>query len=239
MRKPNSKIAALEAEFQKQRILTMPEVKQILNTHANMTAYRILCSLSYLSSYSHAGKYYTLRQLAEFDSQGIWSSNDVHFSQFGTLKNTIVEILDKSTAGYSAKQLQEIVMIPVSNAVLELYRAEQINRVQVGNEYVYLSVSRRQSQLKQRKNPPNDSQAAYTSLFFSSLNEKQRRWFAGLESLKLGYGGDKIVSNRTGLDVKTVAKGRHELIANDIDVERIRREGAGRPSLKKTKKSLR
>jgi hypothetical protein len=236
MRKPNPKIATLETEFQKQRILTISEVKQILNTHVNMTAYRILCTLSYLSSYSHAGKYYTLQQFAEFDSHGIWSYKDVHFSRFGTLKNTIVEILDESTSGYSAKQLQAILMIPVANALLELYRAEQIHRVQLGNEYVYLSVARRQSQLKNRKNPPNDSQAAYTSLFFSTLNEKQRRWFAGLESLKLGYGGDKIVSNITGLDVKTVAKGRNEMIANEIDVERIRREGAGRPSIKKTKK---
>jgi hypothetical protein len=239
MRKPNPQIVTLEAAFHKQRILTMADVKQILSTDVNMTAYRILCTLSYLSSYSHAGKFYTLPQLAEFNAHGLWSYNDVHFSTFGTLKNTIVQILNKSIAGYRAKQLQALLMIPVANALLELYRAGQITRVPFGNEYIYVSISRQQSQIEQRQLSPHDSQASYSSLFFSTLNEQQRRWFAGLESLKLGHGGDKIVAQRTGLDVKTVAKGRHELIANEIDVERIRREGAGRPSIKKTKKSLR
>ena len=71
----------------------------------------------------------------------------------------------------------------------------------------------------------------------SLLNEKQKRLFAGYESLKHGYGGDKKIAMKTGLNVKTVSQGRQELISKDIDMVRIRKVGAGRPSLKKTKQS--
>ena len=80
-----------------------------------------------------------------------------------------------------------------------------------------------------------DATDEYLDLFMALLNEKQQRIFAGYESLKLGYGGDKIIAIKTGLNVKTVSQGRQELISKDIDIKRIRKIGAGRPSLKKRK----
>ena len=47
-------------------------------------------------------------------------------------------------------------------------------------------------------------------LFFSLLDERERRVYAGLESLKLGYGGDRQMAEILGLDVSTVARGRRE-----------------------------
>ena len=70
--------------------------------------------------------------------------------------------------------------------------------------------------------------------FLATLNERQRRLYAGFESLKLGRGGDKRVADLTGLNVKTVARGRRQLSAGKIEVARARAPGAGRPSVKKT-----
>jgi len=53
--------------------------------------------------------------------------------------------------------------------------------------------------------------------------------------MKLGCGGDLIRSRITGMNVKTIARGRKELLAHDISPDRIRREGAGRPSIKKNR----
>ena len=36
--------------------------------------------------------------------------NDIHFSNVGTLKNTIIELLDKSKNGYTAKELQDLLI---------------------------------------------------------------------------------------------------------------------------------
>jgi hypothetical protein len=219
----------------------MTAIKRILGTKVNMTAYRILSKLSYLSSYSHAGKYYTLPEIAQFDEQGIWEYCQVYFSQFGTLRDSILQVLKQSTTGYSANELNQLFKIPVYNTVLNLYNKQQIKREQISNEYIYFSVSKYERQLQQRRSEALNYFCSedddYLLLFIATLNEKQKRWFAGLQSLKLGYGGDKIIAQKFGIDVKTVAKGRVELAASDIDLSRIRAAGAGRPALKKTSKS--
>ena len=85
---------------------------------------------------------------------------------------------------------------------------------------------------------PDELKAAII-LFFSLLDEQQRRIYAGLESLKLGHGGDQRIAQLLGLDRGTVAKGRDELLARDIELERLRKPGAGRKPLeKKHRKSL-
>jgi hypothetical protein len=73
----------------------------------------------------------------------------------------------------------------------------------------------------------------HLTTFLSALNEKQRRLFLGFESLRLGHGGDKTLSALTGMDARTIAKGRRELLSRNISVERIRKPGGGRPPLKK------
>jgi Rhodopirellula transposase DDE domain len=73
------------------------------------------------------------------------------------------------------------------------------------------------------------------NLLASRLNEQQRRWFAALESKKLGHGGDTRVAQITGLHVDTIRRGREELDANleGRPIDRIRNPGAGRPAVKK------
>lgn len=72
-------------------------------------------------------------------------------------------------------------------------------------------------------------------LVFSRLNEQQRRLVAGLLSKSVGWGGDTQVSRITGLDPKTIKRGRDELDVDlkDCPADRIRREGAGRPRVEK------
>ena len=73
------------------------------------------------------------------------------------------------------------------------------------------------------------------NLLMGRLDEQQRRWFAAVESKKIGHGGDLLLSQITGLHVDTIRRGREELDADlaDRPAERIRKPGAGRPALKK------
>ena len=72
-------------------------------------------------------------------------------------------------------------------------------------------------------------------LVFSRLDEQQRRWFAALEANRIGWGGDTLLSQITGLDEKTIRRGREELAASLVDrpTDRIRRSGGGRPASEK------
>jgi len=70
------------------KIATLDELKQALGSSVDVTIFRKLKALDYLTSYSHRGRYYTLREIARFDDRGLWSQAEVWFSHFGTLLAT-------------------------------------------------------------------------------------------------------------------------------------------------------
>jgi len=79
---------------------------------------------------------------------------------------------------------------------------------------------------------PDELKAAIL-LFYSLLDEQQRRLFAGLESIKLGRGGDSVLAEFLGLDSHTVARGRQQLLDRNVSTGRTRRCGGGRKPVEK------
>ncbi len=72
----------------------------------------------------------------------------------------------------------------------------------------------------------------------TELTERGRRLWAATESRAIGYGGDALVSRATGIDRKTIRKGRHE-IENGIEINtRLRKAGGGRRSLEKSQPGI-
>jgi len=70
--------------------------------------------------------------------------------------------------------------------------------------------------------------------FYESLNERDRRRYAGIEALKYGHGGREYIAKVLGCSRNTVSKGAYEvsgLSKKDVD-KRIRRPGGGRKSYK-------
>ena len=92
--------------FDRFRALTMPEMKAALGTGADLTVFRKLGSLSYQTSYSHRGGFYTLKSIPRFDAQGLWCCRGAWFSRQGTLLDTAVALVEAAPGGYPARQLQ-------------------------------------------------------------------------------------------------------------------------------------
>lgn len=67
----------------------------------------------------------------------------------------------------------------------------------------------------------------HAKLFLSVLNEKRRRLYFGLESLKLGHGGDVRMAGVTGVNVKTLSCGIKEFLSKEIDLDRINEKEPG------------
>jgi hypothetical protein len=241
--------------LKKQKIATMPELKSALETDVSMTVIRKLRALSYLTSYSHGGRYYTLPGIPVFDENGLWSYQSVLFSVHGNLQETVKVYVDDAKAGYTSSELKSRLGIETKEALLILYRKHQVYREKIDGCFVYFSVDdqKRRYQRLNRENIKNETETlvhldngsavsdmVWTALrlFFSILNEKQRRLFAGLESLKIGYGGDRRIADRFNMDPHTVAKGRVELLEQKVEPGRIRKKGGGRtPAEKKIPKS--
>jgi hypothetical protein len=233
-----------------QKVATLPQLQSVLGAQGRMTVFRKLKALSYLSSYSHAGRYYTLPDIARFNEQGLWFWNDIRFSKRRTLKQTLERWVEESPAGYFDWELEQQLHVAVRGTLIKLIGQERIAREKISGRYLYVAqdLMLRHAQLAARRDQVSQSEPGYAPpgpeilhhemkasivLFFSLLNEKQRRVYAGLESLKLGRGGDAKIAQLLSLNVRTIAKGREELLKRDVKIEGIRKAGAGRPLLEK------
>ena len=89
----------VEKLFRKRRVVTMSDLCEVVGSSSRMTVFRRLREIEYVSSYTHAGRYYTLYDIARFDSDGIWFYDDIGFSQNGSLKNTVTYLVHNGDAG--------------------------------------------------------------------------------------------------------------------------------------------
>ena len=73
------------------------------------------------------------------------------------------------------------------------------------------------------------------NLFLSRLTEPQRRWYVGMLSQEPDRPSDSELARITGLDRKTIRRGRREVIAGlaDLPHDRQRQPGGGHPAAEK------
>jgi hypothetical protein len=227
----------LQRLLQDRNVATMPQLKAALGSSVTQTVLRKLASLGYRTSYSHCGTYYTLQSIPSFDKAGLWSYGGIHFSRHGTLLRTAEALVTQSVAGYQVPELEALVHVAAKDALRHLVRAGRLFRRQWEGRYLYCAWdrSRRQAQwaARQAQEDRGDDLQAAKALFYSLLDEQQRRLYAGLESLQEGHGGQARTARRLGLDVDTVARGQRELLSGEVLRERVRQPGGGRPAVEK------
>jgi len=223
-----------------QKVATMPQLKHALGTAVTYTVLRKLSPLGYRSSYSHGGAYYTLDALAHYDELGLWAYRDIHFSQQGTLLNTAEALVTRAAAGYQVPELEAVVHVAAKDALRQLVQAGRLFRREWEGRYLYCALdrTRRQEQwaARQVQPQPGDDLQAAKALFYSLLDEQQRRLYAGLESLQCGHGGQQRAAQQYGLDVDTLARGERQLLSGQVLRGRVRQPGGGRLAVEKKRR---
>ena len=240
MRPPQYSTATLIDLFHRQTVAALPEVMAALGTRARRTAFRKLKELPYRTSYSHRGGYYTLEEFIDFDQHGLWSFRDVRFSVAGTLLTTTAAMVSDAPAGQFSEELDNLLHVGTQDVLRKLVQERKLSRRKLAGQFLYCAAdrTRKAQQLSARRAllaadlMPDELRAAIV-LFASLLDERQRRLYAGLESLKCGWGGDARIAGLLGIDPGTVARGRKQLLAQDVERARVRRPGGGRPPLEK------
>lgn len=239
----------LRQYLRRHKIADLAELKQVLGTDTPLTVFRKLKQLDYRASYTHRGRFYTLAEIARFDDHGLWSHEAVWFSRYGTLLVTVEAFVNRSSNGYYAAELAEELHAEVHEPLRHLVQQQRLSRMEVEGQFLYTAIDspQRQNQIRARRSAekvllavrsealrlsPDELKAAIL-LFYGSLDEQQRRLFAGLESMRLGHGGDTLLSDFLGLDVHTVARGRQQLLDREVISGRIRRAGGGRTPTEK------
>jgi hypothetical protein len=249
MRPPSFSSDALRKLLIRDKIATLPDLKRALGTEVDLTVFRKLKELDYLTSYSHRGRFYTLREMARFGADGLWSCHPAWFSRYGTLLATAEAFINRSAAGLFAEELTHALHVEVQDALRQLVQEKRIARELVSGLFLYTSidpVARQRQRLARhssqavptvvdasRLEVSPDAMKAAIILFYSLLDEQQRRLYAGLESLKFGHGGDTVLAEFLGLDPHTIARGRRQLMDQNVEVGRARKSGGGRKPLEK------
>lgn len=230
------------------KIAAIDELKVAAGTNSTMTVHRCLSRLGYMTSYSHCGKFYTLQSIPKFNRQGVWSHHDVKFSRDGNLLETAAALIEQSDAGFTSSELEVHLQVELKHTLLKLHRRGKVTRFKHNGALVYMSADKgkhlQQNLTRCQNDDARETEAglnyvmpdklrAGIILFFSLLDEKQRRLYAGMEAAKLGHGGDRKIADLLGLDAHTVSKGRLELFGGQVERGCVRRVGAGRKKVEK------
>jgi len=150
---PDASTDALTKLFAREPVVELRALLEILETSSRMSVFRRLLPMGYLSSYSHAGRHYTLQSVPEFDRDGLWQRQGVLFSKHGTLKETTCYLVEAAQDGRTHQELRDRLRIRVQNALLELVHEKRIRRESFESVFLYLSVDepRARVQLARRK----------------------------------------------------------------------------------------
>ena len=132
------KTQVIEELFRTHKVLPISTVAHCLD-RSEITARRVLKQVGYYSSYTHNSQYYTIKSVARFNSYGIWCYDHICFSRFGTLKETMIRLVDESKAGLTVSQLSEILGMKCYAAVHLFHKQGAFNHIKQGRGFIYLS----------------------------------------------------------------------------------------------------
>lgn len=164
-------IEALTALFRSQPVADLATLFATLETKSRMSVFRRLSALGYLTSYTHAGRFYTLCSLPTFDRDGLWCHQGVCFSRHGSLKSTVPYIVDNADAGRTQHELQVRLRVRVHNTLLDLVREKRIGRETWAAQYLYVSAdaARAAAQLALRRKQPGMVSGAVVEVTASAV----------------------------------------------------------------------
>jgi hypothetical protein len=150
--------------FQKLKVVTIEELVGLLKSSV-ITARRQLKKWKAYTSFNMNGRYYTLPGIPRFDENGIWKFKQILFSQYGTLMQTISQLIGRSETGLSARQIAQVVEVaPNSSVFSRLKSVPGIRREKHQGRFVYFFEERYQEQKTALYHPkhvrlPSDAEA--------------------------------------------------------------------------------
>jgi len=142
MPNPSIYTAALHKLFRTRPVAQLGDLRQALKRQSRTTILHALRTVGYLTSYSHAGRYYTLERIPRFDPRGLWRYREIGFSTHGTLRATLIHLVESAPAGQTHGELQDLLHLRAHDTLRLLVRARELQRKSCQDAYVYLSANR-------------------------------------------------------------------------------------------------
>ena len=123
------------------------------------SARRFLGETGYYSSFTHNGRWYTLRSIPRFGRDGLWFHDLIGFSRAGSLTSTLIYLVTRSPAGMTAEQLGAKLRGRCHSVLVQLYRRGKLQRRRLGRSHVYLAAeppiqARQRQAMAEQSTPP-------------------------------------------------------------------------------------
>ncbi len=133
--------------LQSKKVMSLKQIRHKIPDRPRSSLFRDLNKVELLTSYSHAGQYHVLKSMVKFNSNGLWFYEQISFSKYGTLKNTLVEIISNSPTGMTQKELKTLLRIQVQNPLTLLIKSKLLQRRLLSEKvFVYLNNDETQAQ---------------------------------------------------------------------------------------------
>jgi len=126
------------AAFKQKKILTIAALCALLR-FSEPTVRRRLKEWKALSSYNSSGRYYTLPSIPQFDKKGLWKYQQAFFSKHGTLKNTVIHLVEISREGLSNSELEKILGVNPNSSLPQCKELAGIKKEKHNRQVVYFS----------------------------------------------------------------------------------------------------
>jgi hypothetical protein len=132
--------------------MSLKQIRHEIPDRPRSSLFRDLKKIELLTSYSHAGQHHVLKSMVKFNPNGLWFYEQIYFSKYGTLKNTLVNIISNSPAGMTHKELKILLRIQVQNSLTHLIKTDLLQRRLLSEQvFVYLNPDDYQSQAQWQK----------------------------------------------------------------------------------------
>ena len=135
-RKSEVSVGKAQKVFRRRKILTLGEVAELIQSSIH-TARRRLKEWQAHTSYNQNGRYYALPEVPEFDADGLWRWRGVFFSQYGNLKQTVMELIRRSQAGLDAGEMRSLLGLAPRSFLSSFADHPQLKREKTQGPFVY------------------------------------------------------------------------------------------------------
>ena len=135
--------------FKQKKVMTVLELSKLMDCSIPTVRNRLSLWRTY-TSYNKNGRYYVLPRVPRFDEHGLWEYRGVRFSQFGTLKQTVIHLVAGSEGGLSASEIGTLVGIDPRSFMLLFRDILEIRREKIEGVYIYFSGSETDSRVQKK-----------------------------------------------------------------------------------------
>lgn len=131
-------IDSIRVLLKKKKVFDFPTLLSLLNCSVRSGRLKLTQWQAH-TSYNQSGQYYALPDVPRFDEKGLWWFKGAYFSKYGTLKDTVVQLVGASSAGLTGEQIGELVGLNPRSFLHHFRDAKGIHREKHRGVYVYFS----------------------------------------------------------------------------------------------------